>query len=162
MKRDSIAGAFRNLHAVVDRISRARRNQMHINHRSRGPRISLVDAVAARIYLQRAVEMRALLHRAFAVVFDASAPEYGLAFVVGSLQFEPGIVGINRATRKEMPDFLGSNHHIHPNRISSTDGWLYAVEGRCDWNDLSVHTRGDLHLRLFADREGRRQIRPVG
>src|SRR5437588_7927463 len=40
--------------------------------------------------------------RAFAVVFNLAAPENGLAFFVGGLQFEPNIEGVYRPTREKV------------------------------------------------------------
>ena len=116
MQRDFVAGAFGNVHAEVNRVGRPGRNQMHVHHGPGGPCIALVDAIAVRIHLQRAIEVRAFLHRAFAVVLDASTPEYGLALVVSAFQFEPGIVGVHRAAGKEVSDFLGADHDIHAYR----------------------------------------------
>src|SRR5580692_3882917 len=134
---------------------------MHIHHGARGPGITFVDAIAMRINLQRAIEVRAFLHRAFAIILDAAAPEYSLALVVRRLQFEPGIVGIYRTTGKEMADFLGADHDIDSDRISAAKGRMHTVQRRRDWKGIEFLTRNSLRLCLFADRKSRRQIRLV-
>ena len=85
-------------------IGRSRRNQAHVHDGAGRPRVPLVDRVAVRIDLQRAVKVRALLDRTFAVVLDLAAPEDGLALVVDALELQPGVVGIDRAAREEVSD----------------------------------------------------------
>ena len=80
---DLLAGIFWDAQAVVNRICRPGRNQPHIDHRARGPGVALVDHVAVRIHLQRAVEVCAGFHRAvpailnaiLAVIQNGAAPE---------------------------------------------------------------------------------------
>ena len=52
MQRDLAAGIFRNVQAVVHCVSRARRDQVHIDDRPGGPGIALVDRIAVLINLQ--------------------------------------------------------------------------------------------------------------
>ena len=52
--------------------------------------------------LKRAIKMCALLHRPSAVVFDHATPEDRLTPVVDALEFHPGVVGIDRATREKV------------------------------------------------------------
>ncbi len=102
------------------------------------------------VNLQRAIEVRALLHRAFAVVLDHTAPENGLAFVVSGFQFQPGVIGVHGTAGKEVADFLSAHHNIHALSVSATYDRLHAIQrsgngrrfGRC---------RGDLRFRFFSD-----------
>ena len=48
---DPIAGVLGNLHAVVNRIGRPRRDQVYIHHRPCRPRIAFVDDIAVSIDL---------------------------------------------------------------------------------------------------------------
>ena len=141
MKRDLVPGIFRDEHAVVHRVGRAGRNQAHIHDRARRPRVALVDRIAVRIDLQRPVEVRSLLYRTLAVILDHAAPENGLAFVVGALQFEPGIVGIDGPTGEKVSDLLGAHHHIHANRVAAAQGRLHAIQRRGDGRDFTRRSR---------------------
>ena len=141
MQRDLISGIFRNVKAVVNRIGGARWNQVDINHGARGPGIALVDGVAVRVDLQRAVKVRALFHRAVAIVFDHAAPENGLALVVRSLQFEPGVVGIDGAAGKEVADLFRADNHVNAYGITPADNGLHTAQRRGDGNNLSFGRR---------------------
>ncbi len=123
-----LPGVFRNAHAIVHGVSRAGWNQTHIHHRARGPGIAFVDGIAVSIDLQRAVEVSAFLDRTVAVVFDHAAPENRLAFVVGALQFEPGVVGVDSAAGKKVSDFLRAHDHVDAHGVASTHGGLHTVE----------------------------------
>ena len=57
--------------------------------------------------------MRALLHRTVTVVFDHAAPEDGLSLVVGALEFEPGVVGIDGASGEKVSDFFRADDYVH-------------------------------------------------
>ena len=114
-----LAGILRNMHAIVDGVGGARGNQADINHRAGGPGVALVDRIAVLVDLQRTIEVRAFLHRAFAVVLDHAAPENGLALVVGGLQLQPGVVGINRAPGKKWPIFLRANDDVDAHCIAT-------------------------------------------
>ena len=158
MQSDLLARAFGNVHTIVNRISRSWWNETNIDDCAGGPCIALVDAVAVRIHLQRAIEVSAFLHRPFSVVFDAAAPEYSLALVVRGLKFEPCVVGIDRAPGKEVSDLLGANHNINTNRISATNNRLYPVQRRGNRDDFDLAAWGIFRLRLFTDRKRRREV----
>jgi len=76
---------------------------MDVNDGAGGPGVALVDGIAVAIDLERFVEVRARLNGAFAVVFDFSAPENGLALFVGGLKFEPDVEGVHGASGKKWP-----------------------------------------------------------
>src|SRR5438270_3640754 len=96
MQRDIAAGILGDMHAIVHGVRSARRDQADVYNCASGPCIPLVDGIAVRIDLQGAVEMSSLFHGAVSVVFDHAAPEDGLAIVIGALEFEPGVVGVDR------------------------------------------------------------------
>ena len=158
MQRDLVPGILRNVHAIVHGIGRARRNQAHIHHCARRPRVPLVDGIAVRIDLQRAVEVRAFLHRTFAVVFDLATPENRLPFVIRALQFEPGVVRIDGAAGEEMPNFFRAHHYVHAHSVASPHHRLHRFTGAVTGRNLSAASRRPRNLGFFADREGRRQI----
>src|SRR5215472_8757877 len=102
--------------------------------------------------------MRARFDRALAVVLDLAAPENGLAFFVGCLQFEPNIEGIYGAAGKKVADFAGSHDDVQAKIIASADGSVGAVDGR---RDLANVARGAFRQRgfgFFANRKGARQF----
>ena len=141
MQRDLVSGIFRNVQAVVNRIGGARWNQVDVNHGARGPGVALVDGIAVAIDLQRAVKVRALFHRTVAVVFDHAAPENGLALLVGSLQFEPGVVGIDGAAGKKVADLFRADNHVDAHGITTADNGLHPAERRGDGSNLRSRPR---------------------
>ena len=99
--------------------------------------------------------MRAGLDRAFAVVFNLAAPENGLAFFVGGLQFEPNIEGVYRPTREKVTYLARANDHVHANIIAAAHGGVGAIDGsgnRADFAGWAPRQRG---LRFLSDCEGR-------
>src|SRR6267154_1815168 len=94
--------------------------------------------------------MSALFHRAFAVVFHHSAPENGLALVIGAFELQPRIVGIDRAPRKEMADLLRPNDHVDTNGFAAPQGRLYFIQWRGHRRHFTVGVRRDLALRFFS------------
>ena len=58
---------------------------MHVNHSPRCPGVALVDPIAMRVHLQRAIKMRTFFDRATTIVLDHSAPKDRLTFVVRAL-----------------------------------------------------------------------------
>src|SRR5438105_15236289 len=101
--------------------------------------------------------MRALLDWPFAVIFDASAPENGLALVVRGLEFEPSVIGIDCAAGKEVSDFLGSNDNIDTHSIAAAQRGAHSIEGR---RNRSGFGRGRCNLRFgfFAYGKGRCRV----
>jgi hypothetical protein len=128
MKVDFVARILRDEHAVMHGVRRAGRNQSNIDDRARGPCIALVDGIAVRIDLQRTIEVGAFFDGTLATVFDHARPENGLASVVGAFEFQPGIVGIDRAAGKEVADFLGAYDDVHANRIAPAQRRLHFIE----------------------------------
>src|SRR5271165_6130223 len=154
MQRNLVPGIFWNQQAEVHSVSRSRWNQPHIYDRPRCPRVALVDGIAMRVDLQRTIKVRPLLDGAVAVILDHAAPENSLALIVRALQFEPGVVGVYRAAREEVPDFLGAHHHVHAHGIAPPEGGLYTVQRCRDGSDLSTGLNRDFAFGLFAYGEG--------
>ena len=71
--------------------------------------------------------MRALLHRAFAVIFHHAAPEHGLSLVIGALQFQPGVIGVYRAAGEKVSDLFSTDDYIHTQGIATTNHCLYTA-----------------------------------
>src|SRR3982074_2033260 len=94
--------------------------------------------------------MSALFHRPLAVVFNHSAPEDGLALVIGGFELQPRIVGIDRATRKEMADLLRPDDHVDANGFAAPQGRLYFIQWRAHRRNFTVGVGGDLALRFFS------------
>src|SRR6267143_4537365 len=94
--------------------------------------------------------MSALFHRALAVVFNHSAPEDDLALVIGAFELKPRIVGIDRATGKEMADLLRPNDHVDTNGFAALQGRLYFIQGRGHRRNFTVGVCSDLALRFFS------------
>src|SRR5258708_10779724 len=94
VKRDCTACVFWNVQTIVNSVRRARRNQANINEGACGPSIALVDGIAVSVNLERPIEVRALLNRAFASVFNHAAPEDSLVFIIGGLQLEPNVQSV--------------------------------------------------------------------
>ncbi len=90
-QRNRTLGILRDVHAIVHRIGRARRNQSNIQQAACLKRIALVDRIALTVELIRAIEVRALLHRTLAVILDITAPEDDLAVCILALQLEPDV-----------------------------------------------------------------------
>src|SRR5260370_41989844 len=97
VKRDCTAGVFWNVQTIVNSVRRARRNQADINEGACGPSISFVDEIAVSVNLERPIEVRALLNRAFSSVFNPAAPEDSLVFIISGLQLEPDVEGVDGA-----------------------------------------------------------------
>src|ERR1051326_1908026 len=105
------------------------------------------------VQLQRPIEVCALLDGALAVVGYAAAPEDGLAFVICGFQFQPCIVGIHSAARKEVPDGAGARYHIDSHRISPPDYTLHAVQWRSYRHDFIVGNGCCFGFCFFSDRK---------
>ena len=137
----------------MHRVGGAGRNQTHVHDGARGPGVALVDRIAVRIHLKRAIEVRALFYRAFAIVPNHATPENRLALVVDTFEFEPGIVGVDGASRKEMAYAFGTNYNFDANGVAATDGGLHAVERRSDKSRLNGRTGRDFRFCLLSDGE---------
>src|SRR6202030_4347123 len=94
--------------------------------------------------------MSAVLPRTLAVVFNHSAPENGLAFVIGGFELQPRIVGIDRATGKEMADLLRPNNHVDTNRFAAPQGRLYFIQWCGHRRNFTVGVCSDLALGFFS------------
>src|ERR1700676_3571624 len=92
--------------------------------------------------------MRALFDRAFAIVLDHAAPENRLSLVVDTFEFEPGIVGIDRAAGEEMADAIGANYNIDADGVAATDGGLHAIERGGNASGLNIGTRAGRNFRF--------------
>ena len=74
--------------------------------------------------------MGAFFYRPPAVVFNFAAPEDGLAFVVGALQFEPGVVGIDSAAGEKVSNLFCADYDIDADGIAAAQRRLNA--GACE------------------------------
>src|SRR5262249_14865100 len=92
----------RHLESIMNRICGPWRYEPRVHDRATGPGVALVNWISMGIHLQGTIKMRALLHWAFSTVFHPAAPEHNAAFVVGGFQFQPCIVGVNRASGEEV------------------------------------------------------------
>src|SRR5512147_1518655 len=86
-ERDLVRGPVWYLYAEMHCVGRTGRDQADINHRSRRPRIALVDRISMLVDLQRSIEVGAFFDRPLAIVFDLTAPENSLALVIDTPQF---------------------------------------------------------------------------
>jgi len=100
--------------------------------------------------------MRAFLHWALAVVLDHAAPEDRLAFVVGSLQLEPCIVGVHGATGEKWQFSLCALRHQRALYLRAEATGLHAIERR-GTGDASVVAEA-IWTRLFPNRKCRLNI----
>ena len=162
VQRDLRSRIVRHVHAVVHRIRRPGRDEPHIHHRTRGPGIAFVNRIAVSIDLQRPVEVCALFHRTFAVVFYHPAPEDGLALVVRAFEFEPCVVGIDRATGEEMADLFGANHHVDPHIVAAAQRGLQTVQRSRDWRRFTRGAGCGFDFRFLAHGERRIHVRLRG
>ena len=98
-------------------------------------------------------------HRALAVVLDHATPENCLALVVGALQFEPRVIGIDGAAGEEVTDLLRAHDDIHANRVTAAHCGCTRFSGAVIGAASPRGLRRDFRLRFFANRERGRQIR---
>ena len=85
---------------------------MDVDDGAGGPGVALVDGIAVAVDLERFVEVRAGFDGALAVVFDFAAPEDGLAFFVGGLEFEPDVEGVDGAAGEEVADLASEDDDV--------------------------------------------------
>src|SRR6266481_2739671 len=128
MERDVIAGVFGDMKMEVGGVGGAGRDEMDVDDGAGGPGIALVDGIAVAVNLKRFVEMRAGFDGTFAVVFDLAAPENGLAFFVGGLEFEPDIEGVHGAAGEEVADLAGADDYVNEDVVASANGGVHAAE----------------------------------
>src|SRR2546421_9842731 len=88
MQCDFVACIFRTVQTVVCSVRRARRDQMDVNNGASRPSVSFVDGIAVPINLQRTIEVRPGLDRAFTIVLHHPAPENRLASFIRGLQLK--------------------------------------------------------------------------
>ena len=162
MKRDLVAGVFRNRHAVMHSVGRARRDEPHIHHSPRRPSVTLVDGVAVRVDLQRAVEVCTFFDRTLAVALNHAAPEDGLAFVVGAFQFEPGVVGVDSAAGEKVSNFLRAHDYVHAHGVAAAQRRLHVVQRSGDRRDFSASAGSNFGFGFFAYGERCGQVRLSG
>src|SRR5260370_2078094 len=86
---------------------------MDVNNGTSCPGGSFVDGVAVPIDLQRTIEVRSRLDRAFAIVLHFPAPANRLSFFICRLQLKPNIESVNCLAGEDMPDLAGSHAVIH-------------------------------------------------
>src|SRR5690242_3701317 len=128
VESDVFAGAFGDVQAEVGGVSGAGWDEVYVDDGASGPGVALVDGIAVAVDLERFVEVSARFDGTFALVFDFTAPEDGLAFFVGGLELEPDVEGVDGAAWKEVAYFAGADDDVDQNIIASTDGGVYATE----------------------------------
>ena len=84
------------------------------------------------------------------VVFDHAAPEDGLSLVVGALEFEPGVVGIDGASGEKVSDFFRADDYVHANGVAAAQGRLHAIERSGDGRNFSSSRCVDFAFRFLA------------
>jgi len=89
------------------------------------------------VNLKGTIEVRAFFYWALAIIVDFAAPENSLAFVVGTLQFQPSVICIDRTAGEKVSDFLGAHNDIDSNCIAAAKWRLHAVQRRGDRQDFS-------------------------
>src|ERR1700719_4973704 len=127
MESEVFAYAFGDVEAEVGGIGGAGRDEVNVNDGAGGPGIALVDGIAVAINLKRFVEMCAGFDGALAVVFNFAAPENGLAFFVGGLEFEPDVEGVDGAAGEEVADFAGADDDVYLDIVTAADGVVGAA-----------------------------------
>ena len=105
---------------------------MDVNNRACRPGVSFVDGISVPIDLQRTIEVRARLDRAFAVVLHLPAPENCLAFFISGLQLKPNVESVNRAAGEEVPDLARAHNDIHAGVIAAAHCRIGAIDGSGD------------------------------
>src|SRR5712692_8470740 len=158
MQRNFVARTFWNVQTKMGGVRRSRRDQMDVNHRASGPRISLVDGIPVPIDLQRTIEVRPRLDRTFAIVLHFPAPENRLAFFICGLQFKPNIESVNCAAGEEVPNFAGAYNDIHASVIAPAHRRIGAIEGSGYGSDLAGWALRKRNVRFFSYGEGRREF----
>src|ERR1700733_8735965 len=96
--------------------------------------------------------MRARFHWTSSAVGDIPAPKNDSAIGVASLQFEPCIERIHRASGEKVSDLSGSHHHVHAYGSARLELRAGRIERRRYLAYLPDH-RVTLLLRFFADGE---------
>src|ERR1700719_1532437 len=124
MESEVFAYAFGDVEAEVGGIGGAGRDEVDVNDGAGGPGIALVDGIAVAIDLKRFVEMCAGFDGALAVVFNFAAPENGLAFFVGGLEFETDVEGV---AGEEVADFAGADDDVYLDIVTAADGVVGAA-----------------------------------
>src|SRR5207245_1216644 len=151
--RNLLSRVVGNMQAVVNGISRARWNQMHIDNSARCPGVALVDRISVGVHLERTIEVRALFNRTFAFLLNHPTPKDGLTLIICSLQFEPGVIGIDRAAGEEVADFLCTNHHVTPYGIAAAKRWLNTIQRSGNWHRFAHSAGRNLRLGFLSDGE---------
>src|SRR5258708_1054614 len=142
VKRDCTAGVFWNVQTIVNSVRRARRNQADINEGACGPSISFVDEIAVSVNLERPIEVRALLNRAFSSVFNPAAPEDSLVFIISGLQLEPDVEGGDGAGWEKMADLLCADDHIVDHIVAAANCRVHPTGWRRHGAPLAGTTTG--------------------
>ena len=159
MQRDLVTRIFRNVQAKVRGVRRAWRDQMNVNNGASGPGVALVNRIAVPIDLKRTIEVSSRLDRAFAIVFNFSAPENDLAFLICGLQLEPGIESINGATWEKVADLPSADYNIHASIAAPAHSCIGAIDGSGNRTHFAGRTFWQRNIRFFAYSESRRKFR---
>ena len=153
-QRDRADDVLRHVESIVHGVGRAGRNQPRVDDRARGPGIPLVDLVAVLVDEQAAVEVRAWLDRARAVVGHRAAVQDRLAVRVHGLELDPHVERVDRAAREEVSDLARADHDFEPDRFAGLDGRVHLAERRDDGGRRRDEGLAGAEIqRLFTDAE---------
>src|SRR5258708_37077118 len=100
--------------------------------------------------------MRTGFDGAFTIVLNFSAPENGLPFFIGGLQFQPDVESVHGAARKKVADFARTPHHVEKIIIAATHRTLHAAEWRGDLPGFPGYAVGSGLFCFFAAAESAR------
>ncbi len=156
-ERERTLGVLRNPDAVVRHVRGARRNQPDVEQAARLPRVALVDGIAVRIELIRAIEVRAGSTGPRPSSVTSPLQKIVRPSASWPMQLEPDVERVHRAAREEMSDLARAHHDVEPHRRSGRQDRRGAIERRRQFADFTDHDRRVL-LRLFADREARHRL----
>src|SRR5205823_5353526 len=134
----------------MDCIGGAGRDEADVERAAGLPGVALVDLVAFGIDEERAVEMRALIDGAAALVLDASAPGEDAAAGVAGDEFEPDVEPVDGAAGEEVADFAGADDGVDADGAAGLEGGAGGVERRGEFADLTERDRTGL-LGFLAD-----------
>ena len=174
--RDAVARVLGDFQPKVGGIRRAGRDEARVHERAGGPGVALVDGIAVRVELERAVKMRAGLDGPLPVVRDFTAPENHAAMLVLSLELDPAIERIHGAAGEKVAKLASAHHHFDAHGLAAPEDCADAAERRDEFrrranrsgrapkacHGFFAHRKGALELRRFLVRQltdGRRRFR---
>ena len=114
-----------------------------------------------RVELQRAIEVRAGIDRAVAVVRSLAAPENDVAVIIARLEFHPAIESVHGAARKEVADLARADHHLDAHRVAAAHAGLHSPQRRDERGNRQAAHPGARQSRggFFTHRKGAGKLR---